>query len=67
MSTKQDIIELRKHVMNLYKKKDSELEDLKKNTPGDSIIKHHEICLKAREMSAVAECLNIIYDFEHEI
>lgn len=62
MLTGQDIIELRNRVMNLYEKKNSELKDLK-NIPGDGVIKHHEICLKAREMSAVAECLNIIYDF----
>lgn len=67
MSTEQDIIiELRNHVMNLYEKKNSELKDLK-GIPGDGIIKHHEICLKAREMAAVAECLNIIYNFEHKL
>lgn len=64
MLTNQDIVNrLKSRIMNLYKVKVNELRELKES-PGDSLIKHQETCLKASEMLGVAECLNIINEFE---
>lgn len=64
MLTKKDIInELKSHMLNLYKDKESELKRLK-NMPGDGVFKHIEMRSKVDEMSGVAECLNFVYDFE---
>lgn len=57
------ISRLESRMDNLYKRKVNEMTELK-NAPGDSLIKHHQISLKASEMLGVSECLNIVSEFK---
>lgn len=62
--TKAEMVgRLKSRMINLYKRKVSEMTELK-NVPGDSLIKHQQTCLKASEMQGVAECIDVINEFE---